>query len=113
MRLTTYLILRGWNPLDADYMLWNRPNEPEPVSFWWAAEKEHILIPHCWDRDTLACKFCGMTQFRVFIKEESAQCMGVPDAKAFQDSADHDKLKDRLRRALGGEEGLVWDSKND
>lgn len=112
MRVTDFLIHQGWEPLDREMMLWRRDNEPELVSFFWAAHKEGIDVPHLWD-EKFACVHCGMTQHRVFLQGESMKCMGIPDAKAFQDSANYVKLTDRIRQALGGGEGMIWDSKND
>lgn len=109
MRVTDLLILRGWCPLDRDHVLWLRRDTEDPVSFWEAAATEGIMIPHFWDANTMACSYCGMTQYRVFVQGESPCCTGVPDAKAFQDSADHSILQDRIKRALGGEEGTIWD----
>lgn len=112
IRVTDFLIHRGWTPLDHEFTLWVRPGEEEPVTFFWAAHKEGIPVPHCWNKQ-LACEHCGITQYRVMVLEESQVCYGVPDSKAFADAANFDKLTDRIERALNGEEGIVWDSKND
>lgn len=111
MRLTYLMILNGWVPVDNDSMLWfHESNTDEIVSVWEAAERMGIAIPHLWDLKTCACKFCGMTQHRVYIGGEPMRCMGVPDVKAFQDSADSEKLRQRIERAINGEDGMLWDS---
>lgn len=113
IRVTDYLQHRGWVPIDDSLTLWTREGRPdEVVTFFWAASRENIVVPHAWD-EHFACTHCGMTQYRVLLQGESSRCMGVPDAKAFEDAATYDKLTDRIKRALGGEEGLIWDNKND
>lgn len=112
IKVTDLLQQRGWVPVDEDYTLWVRNGEPEPITFFWVAHREGIIVPHCWD-EHFACIHCGVTQRRVILEGESAQCMGVPDAKAFSDAATFAKLTDRINRALNGEEGMLWDNKND
>lgn len=112
MLMTDFLKMHGWEPVDRELMLWRREDEPEPVTIFWAAHKQGLGIPHCWNGQ-FSCEHCGTTQYRVFLLEESPICMGVPDAKAFADAANFEKLKQRIADALNGEEGMVWDSKND
>lgn len=112
MKVTDFLLLQGWEPLDREMMIWRHEGEPDHVSFFWAAHKEGIVVPHCWN-EHFSCIHCGTTQYRVLLNGESAVCYGVPDVKAFEDAANFDKLTDRIKRALEGEEGMLWDNKND
>lgn len=110
MRFITYLIISGWNPVDDEYELWAHPTLGGSYTVWQVAEKLGVKLYHVWHPVTLACQFCGITQYRVFVKGESAQCTGMPDVQSFQDAQDHVILQDRLRKALGGEEGMLWEN---
>jgi hypothetical protein len=112
MKVSTILILRGWVPVDRDYEFWVHRDQQDPIGFFDVCAQVGIQVPHLWHPEKLSCVFCGITQYRVLMQGESAICTGTPDVKAFEDEGTYSKLQDRIKRALNGEEGMLWD-KND
>lgn len=109
MNVGVALSLCGWFPVDPEFELWAHITDPDnAMPVFEAAAQSGILIRHQWDRQTLACTFCGITQYRVFVQGESPLCPGTPDAKAFSDRADYDKITERIKKAINGEDGMLW-----